>query len=146
MLYANVGGISRKQELALEFSRSQNKNFFNLAETHMSQYQLHQLRNNWLGPIFCSPGDTFTKGMLVLLHLGFDDVTDVDIDPDRRFVSFKVAPSEDRVLSVFMHLRGIITNNSLNDYKTILRTKLREMKKKRNYGGLQLHSRPKGQV
>ena len=146
MLYANVGGISRKQELALEFSRSQNKNIFILAETHMNQYQLHQLRNNWLGPIFCSPGDTFTKGMLVLLHLGFDDVTDVDIDPDRRFVSFKVAPSEDRVLSVFMHLRGIITNNSLNDYKTILRTKLREMKKKKNYGGLQLHSRPKGQV
>ena len=101
MLYANVGGISRKQELALEFSRSQNKNIFILAETHINQYQLHQLKNNWLGPIFCSHGDTFTKSMLVLLHLGFDDVTDVDIDPDRRFVSFKVAPSEDRVLCIY---------------------------------------------
>ena len=39
--------------------------------------------------------------MLVLLHSGFNDVTDVDIDPKGGFVSFKVAPSEDRVLCIY---------------------------------------------
>ena len=107
MLYANVGGIRdpMKQELALEFCRSQNKDISILAETHINQDQLHQLRNNWLGPIFCSPGDTFTKGMLVLLDSGFNDVTDVDIDPKGRFVSFKEAPSEDRFLCIYVPSR-----------------------------------------
>ena len=136
MLYANVGGIkdSMKQELALEFCRSQNKDISILAETHINQDQLHQLRNNWLGPIFCSPGDTFIKGRLVLLHPGFNDVTDVGIDPKGRFISFKVAP-EDRVFCIYApsehnNRRQLARRRSLKDYKPISRTKLREMKTK----------------
>ena len=49
-------------------------------------------------PIFFSPGDTHTKGMLFLLHLGLEGITEVDTDPKGRFVSFKVTPSNDRVL------------------------------------------------
>ena len=26
-----------------------------------------RIRNNWLGPIFFAPGDTFSKGILILL-------------------------------------------------------------------------------
>ena len=52
-------------------------------------------------PIFFAPCDTFSKGILILLHPGFDDVTDVDTDPKGRFVSFKVAPSNDRVLCIY---------------------------------------------
>ena len=84
MLYANVGGIRDpvKQEIALEFFRSQNKKSYILAETKkIGQEQIHQIRNNWLGPIFFAPSDTFSKEMLILLHPGFDDVTDVDTDP-----------------------------------------------------------------
>ena len=75
----NVGGIrdTVKQELALEFCRSQNKDICVLAETHDNQDHIYQIRNNWLGPIFFSPGDTFTKGILVLLHPGFDNVNDM---------------------------------------------------------------------
>ena len=63
--------------------------------------QIHQIRNNWLGPIFFAPGDTFWKGMIILLLSDFDDVTDVDTDPKGRFVSFKVTPSYDRVLCIY---------------------------------------------
>ena len=31
---------------------------------------IYYIRNNWLGPIFFSPGDSRTKGLFVLLHLG----------------------------------------------------------------------------
>ena len=93
-----------KQKLALRFCRSQNRDISILAGTHVNQDQLHQLRNNWLGPILCSTSDTFTKRMLVVLQLGFNDVTIVDIDPKGRFLSFSVAPSEDRVLCIYVPL------------------------------------------
>ena len=98
----NVGGIrdTVKQDLTLEFFRNQNKDIFILTETHINQHHIHQKRNSWLGPIFYSPGDTFTKGILVLLHLGFDHVSDNDTDPKERFVSFKVGPSDDRVFCI----------------------------------------------
>ena len=66
-----------------------------LTETHINHDQIHHTRNNWLGPIFFSPGDTHTKGMLFLLHLGLEGVTEVDTDPKERFVSFKVTTSNE---------------------------------------------------
>ena len=103
MLYANVGGIRDpgKQDITVEFCKSQDKDICILAETHINHEQIHQIRNNWLGPILFSPGDTFSKGIPILLHPGFSDVTEVDSDPEGRFISFKVAPSDDRVLCVY---------------------------------------------
>ena len=40
--------------------------------------------------------------MLVLFHLGFEGITEADTDPKGRFVSFKVTPSNDRVLYVYV--------------------------------------------
>ena len=91
-----------KQEIAIEFYRSQNKDICIFGETRIGQEQIHQIRNNWLGPIFFALGNTFSKGMLILLHSGFDDVTtDVDTNPKGRFVTFKVTPSNDRVLCIY---------------------------------------------
>ena len=103
MIYANFGGIRDplKQNLALEFCRNQNKNVSILTETHINLDQIHHTRNNWLGPIFFSPGDSHTKGLLVLLRLGLEGVTQVGTDPNGRFVSFKVTLSNDRVLCVY---------------------------------------------
>ena len=103
MLYPNVGVIRNpvKQEITLEFCRNQKRDICILSEAHINHEQIHQIRNNWLRPIFFSPGDTVSKGILILLHPGFTDVTEVDSDPKGRFVSFKVAPSSDRVLCVY---------------------------------------------
>ena len=35
-----------------------------LTETHINHDQIHHTRNNWLGPIFFSPGDSNTKKKL----------------------------------------------------------------------------------
>ena len=61
-----------------------------------------------LGPIIFSTGDSHTKGMLFLLHLGLEGITEVDPDPKGRFASFKVTPSNDRVLP----LQAIAPENS----------------------------------
>ena len=62
---------------------------------------MQHIRNNWLGLIFYSPGNTHTNGLLLLIQPSFEGVTDVDTDSKRRFVSFKVTPSNERVLSVY---------------------------------------------
>ena len=42
-----------------------------------------------------------TKGLRVLIRLGLEDVTEADTDSERRFVSFNVTPSNDRVLCFY---------------------------------------------
>ena len=105
-----------------------------LTKTHINHDEIHHTRNNWLCLIFFSPGDSHTKGMLFLLHLGLEGITEVDTDPKGRFVSFKVTTSNES--SLFVPLQGIAPENSWlggafsRDYKIICKIKMREMKTK----------------
>ena len=90
-----------KKDLALEFCRNQSKDFSILTDTHINHDQIHHIRNNWLDPIFFSPRDNHTKGFVLLLHSGLEGVTKVEADPKRRYVSFKVTPSNKRVFFVY---------------------------------------------
>ena len=89
MIYDHVGGIRDplKQDVALEFCRNQNKFISILTETHINHGQIHHIRYNWLRPIFFSFGDSHTKRLLALLYLGLEGITEVDTDPEERFVS-----------------------------------------------------------
>ena len=141
MIYDNFGGIRDplKQNLALQFCRNRNKDISTLTETNINlEYiiqEIHHIRNKWLGAIFFSLRDNYTKGLLALLHLGLGGVTEVDTDPKGRFVSFKVTPSNNRVLCV-MPFQGTAPGNSclvgvsLRDYKIIWKIKMTEMKTK----------------
>ena len=83
--------------------------------------------------MFFPTGDIHTKRLLVLL-LFLEGVTEVDTDPEGRFVSFHVTHSNDRVLCVYA--LGIAPGNSclegvsLKDCKIIWKIKIREMKTK----------------
>ena len=54
-----------------------------------------------VGPHHFPPGDSHTKGLLVLLHLHLEGFTDVDTDQKERFASFNVTLSNDRVLCIY---------------------------------------------
>ena len=103
MIYDHIVAIRDplKLDLALEFSRNRNKVICILTETHINHDQIHHIRNNCLGLIFFSPGDSHTKWWLVLLHLGLEGITEVDTNPKGRFLHFKVTPSNYRVLCVY---------------------------------------------
>ena len=77
MIYDNFGSIRDplKQNLAPQFYRNRNKDVSVLTETHINLDQIHHIRNNWLAAIFFFPGDSHTKGLVVLLHLGLECVT-----------------------------------------------------------------------
>ena len=143
MIYDNVGGIRDplKQDLAIEFSKkNSNKDISILTKTYINHDQIHHqihIRNNWLGPIFFSPGDSHTIGSLVLLHPGLEGITEVDTDPKPGSVSFKVTPFPLMTeFSVLMPLQGMAPRNSrlwgvsLKDYKIIWKIKVREIKTK----------------
>ena len=102
MIYANVGYIRNllKQDQALEFCRKQNKYNSILTETHINHYKIHQIINNWLGPIFLFPRNIHTKGLFGQFHPDLEGVTEVDTDPKGAFVSFKITLSNSRVLCV----------------------------------------------
>ena len=65
MIYDHVRGIRDllKQDLALEFCRNQNQLNSILTKTPISYDQIHNMRNNWLGSIFSSSGDSYRKGL-----------------------------------------------------------------------------------
>ena len=83
--------------------------------------------------LFFSPGDTHTKGVLFLLHLSLEGVTEVATDPKERLVSFKVTISKS---SLFVPLQIIAPQSSwlgsafLKDYKNMCKMKMWEMKTK----------------
>ena len=93
-----VSEIPFKRNLALQFCRNRNKDVIILTETHFNLGEIHHIRSNWLGAIFFSTGDSYTKGLLVLLHLDLEAVAEVDTDTKGRFVSL---PSNDRVVCVW---------------------------------------------
>ena len=90
-----------KQNLTLQFFRTRNKDVSILTETHINLDQIHHIRNDWLGASFFSPGNSCTKGLLVLLFLDLEGIIEVDADPKGRFVSFKVILCNGRVLCVY---------------------------------------------
>ena len=100
MIYVNIGGIRDplKQDLALEFCRKQNKYISILTETHIKHDQILHIRDNWLDPIFLSPGSSHTKGLIAQLYPGAEGATEVDTDQKEIFLPCKVTLSNKRVL------------------------------------------------
>ena len=115
MIHDNVGGIRDplKQDIVLEICREKKQRhyYFNWN----SLFGLH---------LFFSSGNSYTKGLLILLHLSLEGITEVNTDPKGGFVSFKVTPLLLMTgFSVLMPLQGIAPWNrwlggvSLKDYK-----------------------------
>ena len=102
MIYTNVGCIRDplKQNLVLQFGRKQNKDNSILTETHINHDKIHQIINNWLGPIFLCPRNIHIKELLGQLHPGFEGVTVVDTDPKGEFVSAKITLFNSRLFCV----------------------------------------------
>ena len=107
MIYDYLGGIRDplKHDLSLEFCRNQVKVISISTETHINHNPIQHNRNNWLGPIFFSPGDSHTKGMLFLLHLGLEGIWCWRHWSKREFCVLNITPSNESFLLV--PLQGI---------------------------------------
>ena len=131
MICANVGCIRDplKQDIVLEFCRKQNRDNSILTETHINHDKIHQIINNWLGPIF-SQKDCLVSFIQVLKEsLRLTLIQKGDFYPSRLL-------SLITEFSVFVPLQGIAPESSwlkdvsLNDYKITWKINMREMKTK----------------
>ena len=93
----------------------------------MKLIPIHHIRNILCGPIFFSPGESHTKGFLVLLYLSLEGATKIDTDPKGSFVSFKVTQANDSIREqlarggFFEGLKSYMENeNEGNEIKIIL--------------------------
>ena len=130
MIYDNDAGIRDpfKQDLALDFCRKKTKT----TETHTNHGEIHHKRNNWLDPIFFSPGvtqkDCFSSFICVL-----------KVSPRLTLIQkpglcrLNLLPLMTE-FSVFMPFQGIAPGNSwlgrlfLKDHKIIWKIKMRKLK------------------
>ena len=80
MICDNVRGIRYlfKQDLALAFCRKKTKNVDALTEIHINYDLIRHIKNNWMGPIFFFSGNSHTKELIVLPHLGLEGITEVE--------------------------------------------------------------------
>ena len=118
-----------KQDLVLEFCRKQNRDNSILTETHINHDKIHQIINNWLGPIF-SQKDCLVSFIQVLKEsLRLTLIQKGDFYPSRLL-------SLITEFSVFVPLQGIAPESSwlkdvsLNDYEITWKINTREMKTK----------------
>ena len=102
--------LNLHQKAKLEFCKKRNNNNSVLTEAYINHDQIHQTINNWLGPIFFSPRNIHTKGLLGQLHL--EGVAEADTDLKGRFMFFKVTLSLITEFSVFVSLQGIAPKSS----------------------------------
>ena len=134
-----ASGIPWSRIWHLSFAKKkQRRQYFNWnSYQSWSKAPSNTYKKYWLVPIFFSPGDSHTKGSLVLLFLALGGITEVGTDPKEEFVSFKVTPLPLMTeFSVFIALQSIapasswIGDVSLKDSKIIWKIKMREMKTK----------------
>ena len=93
MLVASEIPLSRIWHL--RFPERKSKGISILTGTHINHDRIHDIKK--IG----SPRESHLKGLLSLLHLDLEGATEVDINPKGRFVSFKVSPSNDKVLCIY---------------------------------------------
>ena len=135
MIYDCVGAAKDllKQDLAPEFCRNQKKSsvFWLKLISTIIKYTIQEIID-W-APSFSLLEIAIQKECF-LCFIWVLKVSEVDTDPERRFVSFKVTTSNES--SLFVPLQGIAPESSwlggafLKDYKNICKIKMREMKTK----------------
>ena len=131
MICANVGCIRDplKQDIVLEFCRKQNRDNSIITETHIKHDKIHQIINNWLGPIFTQKDCLVSFIQVLKESLRLTLIQKGDLYPSRLL-------SLITELSVFVPLQGIAPESSwlkdvsLNDYKITWKINMREMKTK----------------
>ena len=133
MIHDHVGGTrdALKQDLALEFCGNKNKVISILIETHTNHDQIHQIRIIGWVLLFSLLEIVTQKNCLSC----FIWVWKVGTNPKERFVSFKVTPSNDRVLCVYAPSgysirEQLAKGHFFEGLQNYMEIKIREMKTK----------------
>ena len=88
----NSGGIKTKErfDTALQFCHNSKADFSILQETNLVPNKYVEIKNQWEGEVYISPGTIFRDGTLLLAKATAPKVSILKSDPNRKYIIFRL--------------------------------------------------------
>ena len=99
----NSGGLRTKQrfDTALQFCKNSAADFSILQETHLGPPKYNDIKNQWQGEVYISPGTTFRDGILLLVDIFAPKIKILKTDTNGKFIIFKILNTSDVVVPLY---------------------------------------------
>ena len=108
----NAGGLRTQQrfDTAIQFCKNSGADFSILQETHLGPAKYNDIKNQWQGEVYISPGTTFRDGILLLVNNSAPKIEILKTDTNGKFLIFKIVDTSDVVVALYAP-SGIIEKN-----------------------------------
>ena len=99
----NSGGLKIKERLdtALQFCRNAKADFSILQETHLGPNKFVEIKNQWEGEVYISPGTTFRDGILLLAKATAPKLRILRSDPKGKYIIFRILNTNDVIINIY---------------------------------------------
>ena len=99
----NSGGIRTKDrcDTALQFCRNIGADFSVMQKTHLGPNKFMEIKNQWEGEVYISPGTIFRDGILLLAKATAPKIDILKSDSKGRFIIFRVSNTNDVVANIY---------------------------------------------
>ena len=105
----NTGGLKTKErfDTALKFCQDSGADFSILQETHLGSNKYNEIRNQWNGEVYISPGTTFRDGIILLLKGNVPKMDILKSDTLGKFIIFRVSNTTDVIANIYAPSGGL---------------------------------------
>ena len=99
----NSGGIRTKErfDTALQFCRNAKADFSILQETHLGFSKYTDIKSQWEGQVYISPGTIFRDGILLLAKDTAPNINILKADKTGKYIIFRIENTNDVVVNIY---------------------------------------------
>ena len=99
----NAGALRTKErfDTALQFCKNSGADFSVLQETHLGPAKYNDIKSQWDGEIYISPGTTFRDGILLLANSSAPKLDILKTDKTGKFIIFRITNTSDVVVALY---------------------------------------------
>ena len=99
----NPGGLPTTERLdtALQFCKNSGADFSVLQETHLGPGKYNEIKKQWEGEVYISPGTTYQDGILLLLNSFAPKIKILKTDSKGTFIIFRIVNTRDVIVALY---------------------------------------------
>ena len=99
----NTGGIRTKErfDTAIQFCKNSKADFSLLQETHLGPAKYNEVKKQWEGEVYISPGTSFRDGILLLVNNSAPKIEILKTDNKGTFIIFRIANTGDVIVALY---------------------------------------------
>ena len=99
----NLAGLRTKERLdkGLQFCRNSKANFSILKVTHLALNKYIDIKNQWKGKVYISPGTIFRDGILLLAKATAPKISILKSYPKGKYVIFRLLNTNDALINIY---------------------------------------------